>query len=143
MVLFFLIKKDTACGFAPDEDILRNGEILEQVELLMDNAHAEALRLRGGVDFNFFAEEFDRTAILGVDTGQNLHQRAFARAVFTDQREHLARVERQIHAVERMYAGKELLNPCHLQYGFRQSITSSSMDSYNRKPAKKGTDGVK
>jgi len=84
------------------------------------------LRLRRGMDFDLFAKELDRSAVLGVDSGQNLHQRAFARAVFADQRKHLARVERQVYAVERMHAGEELLNPCHVQNGFRQSITSST-----------------
>ena len=66
------------------------------------------------MDVDFFSKEFDRTAVLGVDAGQNLHHRALARAVFADERKHLARVERQVNAVERMHAGEELLNTGHL-----------------------------
>ena len=78
------------------------------------------------MDVDFFSEEFDRSAVLGVDAGQDLHQRALARAVFADECKHLARMKRQVHAVERVHAGEELLNTGHLKNGFRQSITSSS-----------------
>ena len=92
----------------------------------MDDADAEALRLRGRMDIDFFSKEFDRAAVFGIDAGQNLHHRALACAVFTDECKHLARVKRQVYAVERVHAGEELLNTGHLKNGFRQSITSSS-----------------
>ena len=63
--------------------------MLHQVQLLMDDADAERLRRARVTDVDLFAKILDRTAVALVDTGQDLHQRRLARAVFTDQRHDL------------------------------------------------------
>ncbi|MNE91365.1 hypothetical protein D3C80_1889670 [compost metagenome] len=57
------------------------------------------------------------TFIGTVNAGQNFHQRRFSSAVLTDQGRDLARIKRDVDAIQRFYAGKYLADASHLQDG--------------------------
>jgi len=68
----------------------------------------------GQRDFLPFDE--NRAACVGrIDTGEYLHQRAFAGAVLAGKREHFARADLEIHAIERLDAGEGSGDVAHLQ----------------------------
>ena len=50
-----------------------------------------------------------------MGAAQDLDQRAFPGAVFPQQRQHLARVKRQIYIVQGADTGEHLADPPHLQ----------------------------
>ena len=74
-----------------EEDVLGDGEIGLQVQLLVHRADAERLRLRRGGDRRP-ARPSSRIGRVGpVDAADDLDQRRFAGAVLAEQRMHLAR----------------------------------------------------
>ena len=76
-----------------DDDILADGEVGEQVQFLIDDADAEALRVERSGDFDGRAAERDRAAIGARRPCQNARQRALAGAVFAHQGMHFAGAE--------------------------------------------------
>ena len=78
---------DGAAGKAEiaDDDVLAGGEAREEVEFLMDDADAEALRIARIGDVNGLAVDGDPRGIGGGGAGENPGKRAFAGAVFADQ----------------------------------------------------------
>ena len=66
------------------------------------------LGLLGIAELYFLALVEDSSAILLVYTCQNLHQCGLAGAVFTQQDVHLALLQLEGHAVQRLYARKNL-----------------------------------
>ena len=67
--------------------------------------------------FHRAAVEKNLTRVLLVIAVENFDQRRFARAVFAQQRENFAGVERQIHAVKHLRSGEAFADLPHLQQG--------------------------
>ena len=97
-----------AARLAPDEEVLRDREVGHQVELLVDDADAELLRVLGRDRLVGLAVEEELALVGVVDAGQQLHQRRLAGAVLADQREDLAGVQVEVHVLERLDAGEAL-----------------------------------
>ena len=115
-VLFPVVQEEAAATWLPaDEDVLRDGEIGHQVELLMDDADPGLLGMFGPADLVALAVEVELALIGGVDPGEQLHQRRLAGAVLADQGEHLAAVQVQVHVLQGLHAGKALRHPAHFQ----------------------------
>src|SRR5215831_1668672 len=106
-------KRQLPARLAPDEDVVRHGQVTHQAELLVNDADTELLGCPRTRDLDFLAFELDATRILGVDPGEHLHQRGFAGAVFATQRVHLAVAQVEATLVERVYAGKALVDAYH------------------------------
>ena len=66
-------------------DVLRGGEYVYQLEVLMDHADAVRKGILGGGDGDGLAVHQNFTFIREVDTGQHIHQRGFSAAVFAQQ----------------------------------------------------------
>ena len=77
----------------------------KQVELLMDDAHARRAGVAGVLKVHLFAVQKHLAPGGLFDAGENLHQRALARAVLADENVDLAGVDVKIHLVERQRAG--------------------------------------
>src|SRR5258708_29203129 len=75
----------------PEIEVLDDGELGKQIELLRDQANAFFLRFprrrEGGGD----AVDFDPAFAGPIEPGETLHRRAFASAVLADDGVHLAR----------------------------------------------------
>ena len=57
-----------------------------------------------------------------MEAVKNLHQRAFARAVFAEQRVNFARLNRQVDVVVRQHARKALYDVFHFQGMLHRSL---------------------
>ncbi len=81
----------TAAPRLPAEpDVLGDGALGQQVELLEHRGDAGTLGLERVVEVHRAAVELDGAAVGGVDAGQDLHQRRLAGAVLPDQPVNLA-----------------------------------------------------
>ena len=91
---------------AAEYDILRNGERRDEHEVLVHHADA-ALdgRLRAEV-LDAPAFDVDLAVCRCVDAVEDVHERGFARAVFADEREHLALFYFKRHVVVCEHAGE-------------------------------------
>ena len=87
-----------------DDDVFADGEVGEQVEFLIDDADAEALRVQRGGDFDRRAIQRNEAAIGARGPGENARQRALAGAVLAHQGVHFPGAEREIRAFERIDA---------------------------------------
>ena len=98
-----------------EEDVLRNGELRDQVQLLVDDADARFLRGFRAVEGGLFTQPQQRTGIALVDTGQHFHHGGFAGAVFAHQRHDAPGIDVQRRAGEGFYARERLIDPFELQ----------------------------
>ena len=103
------------------KDIFRDAGGVEDGQLLVDNADAGLFRCDGAWKVHAFSVQKNFASVRLVDAGQDVHQRAFARAVFAEQRMHLSALKLEIHAIQRLDARKLLCNVLQLQYIFAQS----------------------
>ena len=96
-------------------DVVRDGEPLDEVELLVDGRDAQPQR-RDRVREAHRRPLPEHLALVGlVRAGEHLDQRGLAGAVLAEQAVHLARAHRQVDAVERAHAGELLDDAAHLQ----------------------------
>ena len=73
-------------AFKAKDDILRCGEEIDKLEVLVDHADAVLERVLGGGDRHRFAMNVNLSLVGEVDAGEHVHQRGFAAAVFAEQR---------------------------------------------------------
>lgn len=117
-VLLCLVDERALHGLAADIDVFRHSQVLHEVQLLMDDADAERLRVARAVDLDMLSKEFDRAAVARVDAGQHLHERRLACAVFADQRHDLALADLQLRVVQRVDAREVFLDTGHSENRF-------------------------
>ena len=103
-------------GSRAQEDVLGRAELRHQVELLVDDADAERLRVRAGPrSRRARPSSAISPASLPMRPAEDLHQRGLARAVLAEQDVDLARRDLEVDAVERHHAGEGLADPAHAQ----------------------------
>ena len=117
-VLLRLIEENALGRLTADVDILRDRQILHQVQLLMDDTDSLGLRVARAVDLDGRAEQLDRALILCIDAGEDLHERGLSGSVFSDQRHDLARADLKLRVVECVNAREILLDPIHSENRF-------------------------
>ena len=103
------------------ENILRHAGCIEYSQLLMHNADAGLFRGNGIGKVHALPVQKDLALVRLIDTGQDLHQRGFSCAVFTQKRVDLTAFELEIHPVQRLDARELFCNVLQLQYVFAQS----------------------
>jgi len=104
------VVQEPARTFFPlvDKDIVRDGEELLDVQLLVDARDARRSRFVRVVEGLQLAFDIDLALIRLVHAGEHLDQGRFARAVLADQAQDLSGLDRQLHLVERLDSGKYL-----------------------------------
>ena len=117
-VLLCLVDEQALHGLAADIDVFRHGQVLHEVQLLVDDADAERLRVARAVDLDMLSKKFDRAAVARVDAGQHLHERRFTGTVFADQRHDLALANLQLRVVQRVDAREVFLDTGHSENRF-------------------------
>ncbi len=99
----------------PEKDVLRDGQIRDQIELLIDRGDPEAFGVLCPGDANFLAVDQDSPAVGPVRAGQHLDQGALARTVLAQQHVHLAAAQIEVHAVECDHARERFADPLEAQ----------------------------
>jgi len=92
-----------------EEDVLRDGALGQQVELLEHGGESGPRRLHRVGEVHVLPAERDRAGVAFVDAREDLHERRLAGAVLADQPVHLAGVERESDAVQHGDAEERLL----------------------------------
>ncbi len=95
---------------AAQEQVLRDGQRRDGAQFLVDHADAVLQRFAGPVHLDRFAIEDVSAVVLGVDAREDAHQRAFACAVFADQRVHFPFAQIKIDMVQGLDGAEVLRN---------------------------------
>ena len=82
-----------------ENDILRDRQDIDQLEMLMDHADAVGKGVLGGADLDLHAVFQNVPLLRHVDTGQHVHQRGLAAPVFSEEAQDLAALDSQVHTV--------------------------------------------
>ena len=98
-----------------EEDVLGDGELGKQQQLLIDRRDAGALGVVGRGEAGLAAVDQDRARVGLVDARTDLDQRRLAGAVLAEQRMDLAGVHVERDAGERAHARERLLDVAHLE----------------------------
>ena len=101
-----LVGMQELAALLSEDHVLRHGEGIHQDEVLVDHPDPVGDGVARGVDTHLPPPNLDRTAIGGIDTVEDAHQRRLASPVLTDERVHLARPELEGDIVVRHDAGE-------------------------------------
>ena len=107
-----------------DEDVLGDGEVAEEVEFLMDEGDPVGGRVGRAPRGVGQPGQAHLAAVRTDDAADDIHQRALAGAVLSDQAEDASRLQRESYLADRMDAGRRP----------RDTATSSSAGSVIRRP---------
>jgi hypothetical protein len=113
-------REPAARQLVPEEDVLGDGEVVDDIELLVHRRDAE---VDGGLrvaDRDHLAVPAHLSGIGLVDSGQRLDQGGLTGAVLAQQAVHLSCADLQVHSTERTDGAESLLDPAHLQQGRRR-----------------------
>jgi len=80
----------------------------------VNHADAQALGVVRRVNGHVLALPENLAGVCPVNPVEHLHQRAFASAILAHQRQNLAGMHGQIHALKRLNAGERLADAPHL-----------------------------
>ena len=117
LVVVDQLQKAVLPRFAPDIDVRRDGQIVEEIEFLVDEGDTGRHRLGNGQRRMRHAVDFDGAAV-GVDhPAEDLHQGRLAGAVLSDEADDLARPDVHAEIGQRHDAGIGLAKPRQLEEG--------------------------
>ena len=102
-----------AARLAAEKHVLHHRQLRNQVQFLMDDGDAGALGFDGVADLHGLAVDQDLARIGLVDAAQNLHERRFARAVFTHQRMNFTGADLEFDTLEHAHRTKRLADAPH------------------------------
>ncbi len=105
--------QETRC-VQPQQDVFCDGERGYQHKVLVYHADAVCDGVAWGAEIDHLPVNADGPRILPVESGQDVHQRALAGSVFTQQRMDFAFVQVEVHPVVGKHAGKALDDAPHL-----------------------------
>ena len=101
------------------QDIFLHGKIGCEVQLLIYHRHAAFAGVQWIARLKRLAVESETACVRSVRAAEHLHQRAFAGAVFADERVHLPGGDFETHAVQRDRRAEALGYPVDSQPGKR------------------------
>ena len=110
-----------------EENVSRNRQIRGDGQLLVDDPDARRPGLMRRVEMHGLSIQGDFASIRALCSRQDLHQRALARAVLSNQSVDLSRPYREIHALERAHAGETLGYPADRKDRLPGATTWSSL----------------
>ncbi len=98
-----------------EEDVLGDGEVRHEAQLLIDGADSEPSRPQRAAQIDGPAVEEDLAGVGAHGAAEDLHQRRLARAVLAKNDVHFAGAHLQAGVVQGARAGIALGDPAHLQ----------------------------
>src|SRR5262249_28856466 len=101
--------------FPADEDVLFDRQVGEEVELLIDDADPETLRLVRGGQRDRLTVQHDLPLVRRVDTGEDFHEGRLARPVFADERHTFTGIDLEADRLQCLDTGEMLADPVHAQ----------------------------
>ena len=112
------VDESAALGHLPaEEEVLRDGQIRNEREFLMNDRDSLVLGILDGPELDFLTIEDDRALVVavGVDTGQDLHQGRLACAVLPANCVDLTCTDIKVDVLEHLHPGEVLVDVTHLQ----------------------------
>jgi len=97
-----------AAGFPPEEDVLRHGQLGDQVEFLVNHPDAQRLGLPRRAQVDFLAEQAQLARGASAGAAEDLGQRGFPRPVLAQQDVHLAAPQGEIDPRQCRHPGVRL-----------------------------------
>ena len=97
------------------DNVVEHRHRFHQHEVLVYHADAQLHRLAGGLDADLLPLQKDLALCGLVQTNQDIHQRRLARAVFAQQRQHLAAIDGQADVFFGVEAAKPFADMLHSQ----------------------------
>ena len=93
---------------APEDDVLEDGEVVGEHEVLVDHADAEVDRLLRRAEVHRLAEDLDRALVRCLHAVEDLHQRRLAGPVLADDGMDRPGLHREVDPVVGDHAGEAL-----------------------------------
>ena len=101
---------------ASQDDVFGDGEIRDQLEMLVHHADPQAVRIQGAVDGHLSAAQRDSAGAGLLQSVEDLHERRLAGPVLADDRVDLVLLDGEIHAIiGKRSVGVELGYALHLK----------------------------
>ena len=100
-----------------NENVFRHIQIGKHHRLLINRGNAVRLRLNRTIQRNRFAVEQNFAAVRRMYARHDFDERAFARAIFAEQRVNFAGIQRQRNIVQRLRCIKTLGDVFHFEDG--------------------------
>ena len=107
---FFVV---SAALIQTENDVFCGGEDVDQLEVLVDHTDLQIVSVLGGANGNGFIVDIDLTGVGVIDTRQHIHQRGFARAVFTEQGQDLTVADIEIDILVCLDGAERFGNALH------------------------------
>ena len=109
-----------------EEDVLRDAQLRDQGELLIDDGDARKLAFLDRMELHDLAVQDDVALVAAIlmNARQDLHQRGLSRAVLADKAVDLSALNGEIHVLKRLDTGKGLGDVFHLKKNFTHNTTS-------------------
>ena len=107
------VRKPNCRLLGSEENVSRNRQIWSDCQLLVNDPDTCRAGLMRRMEMHGLSIQGDLASIRELCSRQDLHQRAFARAVLSNQSVDLSRPYREIHALERTHAGETLGHPAY------------------------------
>ncbi|MPN05268.1 hypothetical protein SDC9_152518 [bioreactor metagenome] len=113
-------------GQHTQKQILGDGEIPMQADLLMDHLNAVFLRVVLAAKLAFLAPNKELAFVFAhrVNAGEYIHHGRFASAVFADNRQNFTLIEIQAHLMKHRNLAKVLGDLLHFEYLFHSCHSS-------------------
>ena len=108
-----------------EHDVLRDREVVAEVDLLVHGADPRGLRLRGPGERALLAVDDDLPGVDRVHAGERLDQGGLAGAVLAHQGVHLAGEQPEVDAVQRLDAGERDGDPRHRDDGAAPAVVTA------------------
>src|ERR1700733_889816 len=108
-------------GLIAEKDILGHGQFRSDDEFLMHHADARRPGIARRSEMDFLSVDTHGSGISRMDTGDDLHHRAFASAVLAGETMDLAGVQREVDIPKRLDAAKRLRNVSQFEQRHRAS----------------------
>src|SRR5207248_5774081 len=107
------------------DDVLRDGERLDEPEVLVDHPDPGVERVARDVEVDAVAVDEDLALVRPVQAGEDVGEGALAGAVLAEERVHLAGGGLEVDAVVREDAGEALRDPAHRDGRRRRGAVSA------------------
>ena len=101
-------QESTFAQFAPEEDVLIDAKVVDGIELLVDEGDAVRNRIVRRTELHGAAVQQDAPRRGRKHPAEDVHQRRFARAILSEQRENLAVGDGQGNVVEHLVRAEGL-----------------------------------